>query len=73
MPITSWLIRWAGMLLSRFKVDADGKTGFEKRVQRFVDIAREAGETGDTRIMDETSFRTLVKFNSRSITIASRE
>ena len=40
---------------------APEKTGFEKRVQRFVDIAREAGETGDTRIMDETSFRTLVK------------
>ena len=30
-PIMPWMIRWAAMLISRFKVDIDGKTGFEKR------------------------------------------
>ena len=26
-----WLIRWAAMLLSRYKVGPDGKTGYERR------------------------------------------
>ena len=29
--IMPWLIRWAAMLLSRYKVGADGKTGYERR------------------------------------------
>ena len=30
-PILQWLIRWAPMLLSRYMVGKDGRTGFERR------------------------------------------
>ena len=29
--IMQWMVRWAAMLLSRYKVGSDGKTGFERR------------------------------------------
>ena len=38
MGITQWMLRWGAMLLSRFMVGRDGKTGYERRRGRACGI-----------------------------------
>ena len=38
MPIMHWLIRWAAMILSRFRVGSDGKTAYQRQTgKRCID------------------------------------
>ena len=54
--------KYSSSTLMAFINWAPEETRFEVRVQRLVDIAREAGDS-EFDLMDETSFRTLVKIS----------
>ena len=62
--IVPWMVRWAAMLISRFKVGKDGKTGYERRRGRKCKIpVVPFGETVWYKLVRETKDR-KDKFNS---------
>ena len=62
--VVPWMVRWAAMLISRFKVGNDGKTGYERRRGRKCNIpVVPFGETVWYKLVRETKER-KDKFNS---------